>query len=135
MRLLSLCCLCLVLLTACEGGARERRAARGEDYVSDPDHLYFRNIRGRDYRSRTIEEGVDRYVHDDLGEEANLYILDRWLEDRAELVWDDRILTAGEVSDLQRTLQSEPGGHLYPEAASLKAAQETVGDYRRLTGQ
>ena len=114
----------LLFLVACDGRARERRAARGPGYVSDPAHLFFRNTRARDYRSREPEAGVTIYEHDELvGSRAGLqpYIIDRWLEDRAELAFHQRppqqANSGGEDTALQL---ATPGG----EWETLEAPSE-----------
>ncbi|WP_116126029.1 hypothetical protein [Lewinella sp. IMCC34183] len=133
MRILSLCFLCCLLLSGCEGDARNRRAARGADYVSDPDHLYFKNVRSRDYATTSPEEGVDVYTHADLGDPSDLYIIDRWLEDRAELSWAGRVLEPAEALKLRRQLRT--GGGPFPDEQRRAAAVETVEDYLRMVGE
>ena len=134
MRILSLCCLCILLLAGCEGDARNRRAARGPDYVSDPDHLYFKNVRSRDYLSVTREEGADVYTHAELGDSPDLYIIDRWLEDRADLWWEGRVLPHDEVLELRQRLRGAPGPDVFPDEQARSAAVETVEDYLRMVG-
>ena len=132
MRLLSLCCLCLLLLT-CDGATRDRRAARGEGYVSAPDHLYFQNIRSKDYRSTTPEEGTVIYHHDDLIGSKELLLVEHWLEDRAELQQGGRVLTREEVRALYQELQTGKSTG-YTDDKVRAAALEVVADYLRLTG-
>ncbi|PHK99299.1 hypothetical protein CGL56_07540 [Neolewinella marina] len=119
---------------ACEGNTRERRSARGEDFVSDPDHLYFRNVRSRDYRTVTLAEGVDEYHHDDLPDDPALVIRDNWLEDRAQLRLGDRPLTVAEVRTLYDQLRSNADATPYSDDRQRKAATEVVADYLRLIG-
>ncbi|THH39810.1 hypothetical protein [Neolewinella litorea] len=135
MRFLSLCCLCsLLLLPACDGQTRERRTARGEDFVSDPDHLYFRNVRSRDYRAVTLSEGLEAYYHDDLEGEPSLIIRDNWLDDRAELLLGDRPLSLPEVRELYDRLRSGSAESPYSDDRQRRAATEVVEDYLRLIG-
>jgi len=123
LRLSVLLCLTLLLFD-CDGDSRNRHAARGDDYVSDPDHLFFKNTRSRDYRSETLAEGVDAYHHDELQMTPTYIIIDYWLEDRAELrVGGQKITVAGSrvLRDSLRRLDRS-------------AALEVVEDYLRLTG-
>lgn len=83
----------LTLFTACDGNTAARKAARGDDFVSDPDHLFFKNTRLRNYDADERREDVTVYRHDDLwNSEAILLpaILDYWLEDRAALRFEVR---------------------------------------------
>ena len=123
MRVLSLCCLCLTLL-ACDGATRDRRAARGDTFVSDPDHLFFRNTRARDYREVTLEEGINAYYHDEQEADPELVIVDYWLEDRAELLSDNRALSVGQARQLRDSLRT----------TNAKASLEVLDDYLRLVG-
>ncbi|CAH1002345.1 hypothetical protein LEM8419_03252 [Neolewinella maritima] len=132
MRILSLCCFCL-LLAACDGATRDRRAARGDAYVSAPDHLYFQNIRSRDYQSATLDEGIESYRHDALEGGGDLLLVEHWLEDRAELRLDGQVLTRTEVLELQRGLQTGKEER-FAEDEARAAALEVVQDYLRLTG-
>ena len=120
----SLCfCLCL-LLGSCEGDTRNRRAARGDDFVSDPDHLFFKNTRSRDYRSETLAEGVEAYYHDELTESASYVIVDYWLEDRAELRKGGEVISLAGTRVLKDSLQRQ----------DRSAALEVIEDYLRMTG-
>ncbi len=132
MRLLVLFLLC-ILITACDGGTRDRRAARGDDYVSAPDHLYFQNIRSRDYRAATPEEGIVAYHHDDLGTGAKLVLVEYWLEDRAELQLDGQALAHDQVAALRQAVQTGKSV-AFSEDKARAAALEVVDDYLRLTG-
>lgn len=116
--------LVLVLATACEGDSRNRRASRGVDFVSDPDHLYFKNIRAGDYRSEEVREGVDAYYHDGQTETPPLVIYDYWLEDRAELQQGDHVFTDAEAREYLARLRRQ----------DRSAATEVVEDYLRMTG-
>lgn len=74
------------LVFACEGNTAARKAARGENFVSDPDHIYFKNTRARHYAAEEITQRATIYRHDGLFEsEANLrpIMIDNWLQDRA----------------------------------------------------
>ena len=80
--------LLLLCLAACEGGAKDRKAARGENYVADPNYLYFKNTRQREYRVDDRGEAGNYFTHDDLyNSAASLLpvIYDNWLDDRAFL--------------------------------------------------
>ena len=125
MRVLSVCCLCIALLLACEGQGRERRAARGDTFVSDPDHLFFQNIRSRDYREITLEEGINAYYHDEQEADPELVIVDYWLEDRALLLADERTLSVGQALQIRDSLRT----------TNAKASLEVLEDYLRLVGR
>ena len=78
--------LLLPVLLACEGNTAARKAARGENFVSDPDHLYFKNTRAHHYAAEEITQRATIYRHDGLFKsEANLRptLIDNWLQDRA----------------------------------------------------
>ena len=120
-----------LLLSACEGNTRERRAARGSNFVSDPDHLYFLNVRSRDYRSVTLDEGVEEYRHDDLPPATDLVIIDRWLHDRAELLLNDQPLSPDAAAALSSSLKSG-NTEDFTDEATRSAARETLDDYLRL---
>ena len=80
--------LMLVVLAGCQGSTQERRAARGVNYVSEPSHYYFKNVRLRSYAETDLSEGVRAYVHADLAASPSAlqpYILDYWYEDKATL--------------------------------------------------
>ncbi len=111
-----------VLLFACDGASRDRRAARGEDYVSDPSHLYFKNIRSKDYVAVTLEEGVEAYRHDELIAAEDLLIVDYWLEDRAELRRDGELLSLAQARGWRDSLRRQ----------DRSAALQVVEDYLRL---
>ena len=136
MRILSLCLFGILLFSACEGGTRERRAARGADYVSDPDHLYFRNVRSRDYRATSLAEGVESYRHDDLADSGPaLEIRDHWIEDRAELYVAGRLLEVPAARAYRDSLNAGKLADRYPVAAHRKAAAEVLDDYLRMVGR
>lgn len=91
--LLPLLTLPLLLLTACQGKTQERRAARGENYVPDADHLYFKNTRLREYAAEDKAEGLTIYTHDDVLEGPARVVpilIDNWINDRARLRFDLR---------------------------------------------
>ena len=123
LRLSVLLCVAFLMLD-CDGDSRNRHAARGEDYVSDPDHLFFKNTRSRDYRSETLRKGVDAYYHDDLRPPRTYVIIDYWLEDRAELRVEGQVVTGARARVLRDSLQR----------LDRSAALEVVEDYLRLTG-
>ena len=78
--------LLLLALTACTGRTAERKLARGSNFVSDPDHLYFKNVRARHYRAQEITNRATLYRHDDLFASAATLrpvLVDNWLQDRA----------------------------------------------------
>lgn len=78
--------LMLPFLLTCEGNTAARKAARGENFVSDPDHLYFKNTRARYYAEEEITQRATIYRHGELfNSEANLRpaLIDNWLQDRA----------------------------------------------------
>ncbi len=78
----------LFLLASCVGDTAERKAARGEHFVSIPDRLYFKNTRIRHYQAEERGEDLVVYRHDKLlASPAQLLptLDDYWLEDRALL--------------------------------------------------
>lgn len=80
--------LCFLLLLACEGGTKSRKAARGEHYVPDPNYIYFKNIRWRNYRANDRGEAGNYLTHEDLfdsGAKLIPVIHDNWMEDQAIL--------------------------------------------------
>lgn len=115
----------LLVILACDGRTRERRTARGENFVSDPDHLFFKNTRSRDYRSLVLEEGVDAYYHDELREGEEAIIIDRWIEDRAVLMVNDVRIEVSEARSMRDSLRQ------FNRSAEL----EVVEDFLRLVGR
>lgn len=80
------CLIALAFLLACEGNTAARKAARGPNFVSDPDHIYFKNTRARNYRAEEIAERATIYRHDKLFNSAARLrptLIDNWLQDRA----------------------------------------------------
>lgn len=78
--------LLLVLCAACEGNTAARKAARGANFVPDPNHLFFKNTRVRHYRAEEVTNRATIYRHDGLFlSEAHLLpvLIDNWLQDRA----------------------------------------------------
>jgi hypothetical protein len=76
----------LLALTACEGNTAARKAARGTNFVPDPNHIYFKNIRARHYRATEVTNRATLYHHEDLYDsEAHLLteLVDNWIQDRA----------------------------------------------------
>ncbi|MGB3801824.1 MAG: hypothetical protein WA952_18545 [Lewinella sp.] len=132
-RILSGIGLCL-LLVACDGDTRNRRAERGENFVSDPDHLYFMNTRSRDYLSTTVEEGVEVFRYDDLDGDPDLLIRNNWLDDRADLILEGRILSLVEVRRLRDQLRGGQDSLELATNAQREAVTEVIADYLRLVG-
>ena len=132
-RLLSTIGLCVMLL-ACEGDTRSRRADRGLNFVSDPDHLYFMNTRSRDYQVTSPEEGIDIFRHDDLQGPPELLIRNNWLADRADLLLDGRVLEPGEVVRLRNQLGSRRDTLGFSTDSERETAAEVLADYLRLVG-
>ncbi|TXF89195.1 hypothetical protein FUA23_11835 [Neolewinella aurantiaca] len=105
--------LIFTLFSACEGNTAARKAARGENFVSDPDHLYFKNIRARHYAGEEVAQRATIFRHDALFiSDANLrpVLIDNWLQDRAiirfELAktdseWQLQSVVEGEGSDVE----------------------------------
>lgn len=82
-----------ILLTTCEGNTAARKAARGEDFVAEPNRLYFKNTRTRNYVADERREDITVYRHGKLlASEATLLpvIADHWLEDRANIRFEIR---------------------------------------------
>lgn len=85
MRLFSLL-LFIVLCCACEGNTAARKAARGPNFVSDPDHLYFKNTRIRHYQAEEVTNRATIFRHEALynsDAQLRLVLIDNWLQDRA----------------------------------------------------
>jgi len=83
----------LLALIACDGNTAARKAAKGPYYVSDPDHLYFKNTRLRHYNADESRQEATVYRHADLlASQAALIpvLLDNWLADQATLRFDVR---------------------------------------------
>lgn len=113
MRLINL--LCMLLMTSalftCNPTPRNSAVAGDPEFVSDPDHIYFKNLRTRDYQQKRVEEGVDRYLHSDLVDSrAHLqpYLLDRWIDDRAELRLAIRTTQNDEAHEVPFELELTP---------------------------
>ena len=82
-----------LFFSACDGDTVDRKELRGVNFVSDPDHLYFKNVRARHYRAEDVPNRATIYRHDDLYDSpANfrLALIDNWLEDRATLRYEVR---------------------------------------------
>ncbi len=102
--------LSLPFLLTCEGKTAARKAARGENFVSDPDHLYFKNTRARYYAAEEIVQRATIYRHDGLfASEANLRmaLIDNWLQDRAVIRFEPQ----NSVTDWQLETRMEDGWH------------------------
>lgn len=107
--MLRLCCLIFLLTCcACEGNTNARKAARGENFVPDPNHLYFLNTRVRHYRAEEVTNRATIYRHDALfNSPARLLpvLVDNWLQDRAII----RFETRPEFPEWRLALQQEEG--------------------------
>jgi hypothetical protein len=80
--------LLVLTLLSCEGKTKERLSSRGENYVPDPNYLYFKNTRGRNYRTEELPDKTILWKHDELFSSAaslQPVIRDVWLEDQAHL--------------------------------------------------
>ena len=126
--------LCL-LLFACEGDTHNRRSERGDNFVSDPDHLFFMNTRSREYRSFSTREGVDLFRHDDLDGDPELIIRNNWLTDRADLLLRGDVLPPAEVARLRNEIASGADDLELSSDAEREAALEVLADYLRLVGR
>ena len=133
-RLVSALGLCLSCI-ACDGDTQSRRADRGDNYVSDPDHLFFMNTRSRDYRSSSPEEGIELFRHDDLDGDPELIIHNNWLTDRADLLLAGKVLSPAEVERLRDQIGSGSDDLEFSSDAEREAAQEVLADYLRLVGR
>jgi len=79
--------------TACEGNTAARKAARGENFVPAPNRIFFKNTRARQYAAEDLPANFTVYRHEDLlASDAALIpaIVDRWIEDRAQLLLEIR---------------------------------------------
>ncbi len=86
MRLLPI--LLILYLTACDGNTKARKSLRGEHFVPDPNYLFFKNTRQRDYRVTDLGEAGNLFEHEDLAiltSPIRIIIHDDWLDDRAYL--------------------------------------------------
>ena len=126
--------LCL-LLFACEGDTHNRRSERGDNFVSDPDHLFFMNTRSREYRSFSTREGVDLFRHDDLDGDPELIIRNNWLTDRADLLLGEAVLSPEEAASLRNEIAAGAGELAFSSEAEREAALEVLADYLRLVGR
>jgi hypothetical protein len=78
--------LALLLFSACEGNTAARKAARGQNFVPDPNHLFFKNTRARHYSAEEVTNRATIYRHEGLFQsDAHLrpVLIDNWLQDRA----------------------------------------------------
>ena len=128
----------LLGLLACQGNTEERRAARGVNYVSEPSHYYFKNVRLRSYAETDLSEGVRAYVHADLTASTSAlqpYILDHWYEDKATLHFRN-----GAGLDTYLPASSDPGAvagavrlvNRRREAPEQLLEPTTIADVQRL---
>lgn len=91
--------LILLICCSCEGKTAARKAARGPNFVPDPNHLFFKNTRARHYRAEEVTNRATIYRHEGLFEsEAHLrpVLIDNWLQDRAVI----RFELLPDVSDI-----------------------------------
>ena len=140
--------LCLLfLLSACEGNTRQRRADRGENYVPDADHLFFKNTRQREYAAEERAEGLTVFLHDDLrASNARVVpiIIDNWLNDRARLRFDLRAdgQTVTPERPFRLDVEQDAGWEVIPltvpptnaELARLRFHLGTSRDVRAVSG-
>lgn len=85
--------LLLLACFACEGNTDARKAARGENFVPDPNRIYFQNTRVRHYLAEEVTDRAVIYRHDALYRSAARLLpvlVDDWLQDRAYLRFDTR---------------------------------------------
>ncbi|WP_020566672.1 hypothetical protein [Neolewinella persica] len=78
--------LILLICCACEGRTAARKAARGPNFVPEPNHLFFKNTRARHYNAEEVTNRATIYRHGGLFQSAaNLRpaLIDNWLQDRA----------------------------------------------------
>jgi len=118
----------LLTLTACEGNTAARKAARGTNFVPDPNHIYFKNIRTRHYRATEVTNRATLYHHEDLYDsEARLLaeLVDNWIQDRALI----RFSTRPEMTDWQLVAKETDG--LVPMPLTVPP---TNGELARLFG-
>lgn len=76
----------LLALVACEGNTAARKAARGTNFVPDPNHIYFKNIRAHHYQATEVTNRATLYHHGDLyasGAHLLVELVDNWIQDRA----------------------------------------------------
>ncbi|MFT5997586.1 MAG: hypothetical protein ACI81P_000031 [Neolewinella sp.] len=110
--------LVLLLCCACEGKTAARKAARGPNFVPDPNHLFFKNMRARHYRAEEITNRATIYRHDGLFKsEAHLrpVLIDNWLQDQAVIRFelspdypDWYLVTSKEAKESRRLSLSTP---------------------------
>lgn len=103
--------LVLALCCACEGKTAARKAARGANFVPDPNHIFFKNTRARHYRAEEITNRATIYRHDGLFEsEAHLrpVLIDNWLQDRAVIRFE-LFPDVTEFSDWMLGTKGDPG--------------------------
>lgn len=85
--------LLLLLFTACDGDTKSRKENRGENFVPDPNYIFFKNTRQRNYSLEEMGQKGNLFTQEDLLEtEAALLpvIFDDWLNDRAYLQFKTR---------------------------------------------
>lgn len=127
-------CLGMILLCSCKDGTEERRSSRGEHFVPDPNYLYFKNTRARDYRTEELADKTILWKLDDLfSSDAVLQpvIQDVWLEDRAYLTCYLR----GEPSQafrLEAERREDAGWEFVPVSDPMTLAQ--IHAFRQMLG-
>ncbi len=122
--LLPLLLLFPILLT-CEGNTAARKTARGTNFVSDPDHLYFKNTRARHYAAAEITQRATIYRHGALfASAANLrpILIDNWLQDRAIIRFD------GKAGTPDWKLETQQGNQWETIALSVPPTNEELAD-------
>lgn len=119
----------LLALTACEGNTAARKAARGTNFVPDPNHIYFKNIRARHYSTTEVTNRATLYHHDGLYDsEAHLLVelVDNWIQDRALI----RFSIRPELADWQLVVKENNG--LSPFALATPPTNEELATLTRL---
>jgi len=85
--------LLLLTLIACDDNSAARKAARGANFVPDPNHIYFKNVRAFRYRTTEVTNRATLYDHRELYDsDARLVVqlVDNWIQDRALLRFSAR---------------------------------------------
>lgn len=126
--------LLLFSLFACEGDTAARKAARGPHFVSEPDHLFFKNTRLRHYQAEEAQGAPTSYRHDKLlASEATLLpvLLDNWLEDQASLRFDVRRSPAEQAKTEPFRLDVAKDGSWEVVRLSVPATNEEIAEIRQ----
>lgn len=120
--------LLLLALTACEGNTAARKAARGTNFVPDPNHIYFKNVRAHHYSTTEVTNRATLYHHDELYDsEAHLLaeLVDNWIQDRALI----RFSVRPELANWQ--LSAKKDDTLSPIALSTPPTNEELAGLTR----